>query len=165
MNVVANYKKAREESEKILRENFISEPPIFPRELASNYGLNVKFVEFDDKFEAVAGYLSTDEKIIYVNSKDSPKRQTFTIAHELGHWILHRSIIEKNPENYNVLLRLPLGRTDTDPLEKEANCFAANLLVPKKMLDKYKDFATIQQLADLFIVSQDVVRFNLEHNS
>lgn len=40
---------------------------------------------------------------IYVNKNEYPKRQTFTIAHELGHKILH----EPWPvsQDYQVLLR------------------------------------------------------------
>jgi len=60
-----------------------------------------------------------------------------------------------------ILLRLPIGSNETDPLEKEANCFAANLLVPKYLLDKYKD-KDVADLAKLFNVSKDVIRFRLK---
>jgi Zn-dependent peptidase ImmA (M78 family) len=41
--------------------------------------------------------------------------------------------------------------------EKEANAFAATLLVPLNLLKRYKDVATISELSRMFMVSQDVI--------
>jgi Zn-dependent peptidase ImmA (M78 family) len=97
-------------------------------------------------------------RIIYVSEKEHPRRQTFTIAHELGHALLHGKLFESHPEDYQVLLRTPIGATK-DPLEQEANAFAGHLLVPASLLAKYQRIADNSELARLFNVSEDVIRY------
>jgi len=46
--------------------------------------------------------------------------------------------------------------------ETEADTFAANLLVPLFMLKEYKDFATERELARLFFVAEEVIRYRLD---
>ena len=57
--------------------------------------------------------------IVYNSSPDIPiTRQRFTIAHELGHYVLQH-------------------RSQTDMEEREADCFARNLLAPRRLALKY----------------------------
>jgi Zn-dependent peptidase ImmA (M78 family) len=149
---------------KVLKDNYVSEPPISPREIASNYGIETMFADFDQANADVAGFLYLKDKEIFVNNQDHPNRQTFTIAHELGHAMLHADLYTKYPEEYKVLLRRPIG-ADKDPLEQEANAFAAHLLVPKFMLSKYGRIASPSELSRLFNVSDDVIRFRIAYES
>jgi Zn-dependent peptidase ImmA (M78 family) len=121
----------------------------------------VKVVDLPSHYEQVAGFLDFDEKAIYVNSADHYNRQTFTIAHELGHYLMHKELFERDSARYKVLLRRPIGE-ETDPIEKEANAFAANLLVPMNLLNLYKKYATQEDLAQLFAVSRDVIGYRLK---
>lgn len=155
----ADFKLAESKALEILSENFIKEPPIFPVDFVRNYGIKA-LAKFNGE-ENISGFLDVKEAKIYVNADDSFERQSFTIAHEFGHWILHKTLIEQNPAEYSVLYRKPLGKPDPNPLEQEANCFAANLLVPKNILLKYKKDLNNEQLAALFGVSQDVIGFRL----
>ena len=55
---------------------------------------------------------------------------------------------------------------DKEPKEQEANCFAANLLVPKKMLKKImKDYDLsnfdVSALSNFFGAPEDVIRYQL----
>ena len=147
---------------KCLDENFISSPPISPVEIAANNGIKVFFAEFPKQELEVSGFFDFKTNYIYVNKDEPPRRQTFTIAHELGHAILHGKLFRSYPEDYKVLLRTPIGASD-DPLEKEANAFAAQLLVPKDMLARYGKIASVSELARLFNVSEDVIRFRLAY--
>lgn len=154
-----NYADAKRTANRVLEDNSIISPPISPREIAENNGIEVEFVAFKQHKE-ISGFFDFDKNKIYVNSEEPYNRNTFTIAHELGHYFLHKSLFEKDPEKYKVLLRTPVAKT-IDPLETEANTFAANLLVPKYMLDKYRKYATVEELAELFTVSQEVIRMRL----
>ena len=64
---------------------------------------------------------------ILINAANSPQRQLFTLAHEFGHFILHRDHMGiSDPSNYVFGSRgRPLKK------EKEANVFAAALLLPE----------------------------------
>ena len=97
-----------------------------------------------------------------INAADPPNRKKFTIAHELGHWVMHRSLLRDRPE-IGVLLREPLGRADSSPLEQEANAFAANLLVPDNMLKSYRT-DDIVLLAKVFGVSEEVIGYRLKRS-
>lgn len=156
--VKPDYLKVKETVDRVLKENMVVQPPISPEEIAENYGISINPVIFSEKYKDVAGFFDFEEEKIFVNSEDPYNRRTFTIAHELGHYFLHKKYFIENPKEYKVLHRMPIGAVNDDPLEKEANAFAANLLVPKFLLSKYKDYASTDELAKLFSVSKDVIR-------
>lgn len=72
--------------------------------------------------------------------------------------MLHRELYMADPEAYKVLLRHPIS-SEKDPRETEANTFAANLLVPRDMLELYGKYADDSELADLFAVSKEVIGY------
>ncbi len=158
-----HYRIVMKKVEEIIRQNYITTPPVNARKLASEYGLSVFFAEFPDEMINVCGFIDFNNSKMYVNADDSINRQNFTIAHELGHWLLHKKQIEKNIHSYKVLMRQPIGG-ETDPLEKEANAFAANLLVPTEMLKTLKKQGlSNRELADVFAVSEQVIGFRLSN--
>jgi Zn-dependent peptidase ImmA (M78 family) len=155
-----DYKKAIEESKKILETFGVESPPVPLDDIVSSYGLNIVFADFSSikRGSEIAGFIDFDNKKIVVNKDDPPNRQRFTIAHELGHYILHTTYVQ-NKSEYKVLLRRPIKEEGYSKEEKEANCFAAYLLVPTEILKKYKDLPNSIN-ATLFVVSEDVIRFS-----
>jgi len=132
-------------------------PPVNPVEVALNLCVEVRFVRFNEENQNVSGFYDPEENAIYVNRDEYPLRQTFTIAHELGHAVLHREWA--NSDEYRVLMRD--DQTDHgEPHEKEANAFAANLLVPREMLDEYSSLKP-SDLSRLFAVSVPVINNRL----
>lgn len=156
----ANLQKAIDESKKILTTFGVDSPPVPLTDIVSAYGLNISYADFSKlpRGNEVAGFIDFDKKKIYVNKDDSPSRRRFTIAHELGHYIMHKTYL-KNDSKYTVLLRRPLEDKNYAPEEKEANCFAAYLLVPDELLEKYKDVSNSIN-STLFAVSQDVIKYS-----
>lgn len=159
--MTANFEKAEQEAKNVLQANFIQDPPILAEQVARSYGLEVRYCYFKPECNNVAGFIDSKGFII-VNALESAARQNFTIAHELGHYLLgHLS----NPQ-YGVLYRLPIGIPLTTPIEQEANCFAANLLVPADMLKTYIKrfpFANNRQLGNIFGVSSDVIGYRRQN--
>ncbi|MGC1878675.1 MAG: ImmA/IrrE family metallo-endopeptidase [Rhabdochlamydiaceae bacterium] len=147
--------KGRAAAEKALRDNFIESPPVIIHELVENYGLTVFKATFDDK--EIAGYIDFDKKWIVVNNEEAVARQNFSIAHELGHWIMHPDEVKADQNNIRIVYRRPMGG-ETEPLEIEANAFAAYLLVPEEMLKRYHEKSDLE-LAQLFNVSQSLIGF------
>lgn len=157
--MAANYNLAKEKALEILNTYGIKEPvvPIF--DIAQNFGLTVKFIKMPENLQNVAGFLDPETKTIYINDDDAPNRQTFTVAHEMGHYVL-----KHEPSQINVLLRLP--GIATNDVEKEANCFAANILVPEVMVKKIMKELTLSkdnyvELARIFGVSSEMMKNQL----
>jgi Zn-dependent peptidase ImmA (M78 family) len=62
-------------------------------------------------------------------------RQHFTTAHELGHLLLHDQEQLHIDHGFRVRLRDDVSSQGTDEAEREANMFAAALLMPKQFLE------------------------------
>ena len=75
-----------------------------------------------------SGMLLSSERRILVNAAEPEERRRFTIAHELGHWICQCLEGTVKP----VYCRADEIGVDPEAkkLEREANIFAANLLMP-----------------------------------
>ena len=81
----------------------------------------------------------TGRAVIGVNAQHHPNRRTFTIAHELGHYLLHESEtmhLDSRKDGYTLQLRSPASATGESMNEREANLFAAELLMPARFLAK-----------------------------
>jgi Zn-dependent peptidase ImmA (M78 family) len=157
MKTTPKYKRASVEAKKLIREMGIDHPPIIPTEIASELGLSVYEIDMPKGFENVAGFIDFDNQEIIVNKGDSSRRKSFSIAHEIGHYILHKEEIENNPSIYKVLMRRQnLERKDL--FEQEANHFAACLLTPKELLVKYRDIP-LQLQAAIFGVSPQLLKY------
>lgn len=159
--IAPDYRQVKQVVDRVLNENVITEPPVLPKDICQNYGITVLFADFGKLSSEVSGFFDFATKRIFVNRADPSNRQVFTIAHEFGHYLLHAALFTSHPDEYKVLLRAPIGGVK-DPLEQEANAFAANLLVPRHFLDRYYEIASSAELARLFIVSEEVVRYRLK---
>lgn len=155
----ANFIKAENEATDILKTFGVDSPPIPLLDIVSSYGIEISYADFSDvpHGNEIAGFIDLEKNKIVVNEDDSPNRQRFTIAHELGHFIMHQNYI-KDGKKYNVLLRMPLKNHNYTPEEQEANCFAASLLVPKMLLESYSELPNGIS-ASLFAVSEDVIKY------
>lgn len=154
-----DYRRAKEEANNLLDQFGFTRPPVDPVRICRDLGLDVRFVVFRTKSKEISGFYDFEDRTIYVNSEEYPKRQTFTVAHELGHYRLHEEWARSG--DYRVLLR-DQSLEEKNPREQEANAFAAHLLVPRSMLDVYRRVATIEELSDLFLVSMPVIRNRLK---
>ncbi|WP_329176816.1 ImmA/IrrE family metallo-endopeptidase [Streptomyces sp. NBC_01477] len=108
-------------------------PPIAVERLAQHVGAVISRSSFDDG--DVSGMLlrrDGEAPVIGVNDSHSDNRQRFTVAHEIGHLLLHpgREVVLDRPVRVN--LRDKTSSTATDREEIEANAFAASLLMPQE---------------------------------
>lgn len=154
-----DYGKARKAAVSLLERMGITAPPVDPVSVAEFAGVKVRFVEFEGESDArISGFYDCEEDVIVVNKHEFPLRQTFTVAHELGHKILHEEWAKS--DNYKVLLRDPFAR-ESSPVEQEANFFAANLLMPKSMMDEYY-LLPPHEISEIFAVSVPAVKARLQ---
>jgi Zn-dependent peptidase ImmA (M78 family) len=154
-----DYDKAVRTALNLLDRNAITAPPVRVDDILDDENIRLVARALPEDMRNVSGYVDVSGSTIYVNAADAPNRQTFTIAHELGHLLMHRDEVANDPR-YAVLMRKPIGPNETDPIEKEANCFAASLLVPAEFLNPYRDLDA-ERLSRIFVVSTEVIRHRL----
>jgi len=157
--VKPDYARARHEALRLLNKAGIYEPPVNPIEIARQVGVTVNFVRFSGESEGVSGLYNPAQNAILVNLEEAGVRQTFTVAHELGHKVLHEDWAKSDA--YRVLWRDPRKQT-RDRWETEANVFAASLLMPKQMVDRYRSLPP-STIARIFAVSEQVAGFRLQN--
>ncbi len=88
-----DYRNAEREATRLLNEAGIYQPPVNPVEIAKNLGVQVNFVSFSGASEGVSGLYDPERDVILVNRHEPGVRQTFTIAHEIGHLCCVRSYV------------------------------------------------------------------------
>src|ERR1700730_14453439 len=123
MAVVAKYQKA---------------PPVMLAPIASELGIKVKRIPLG---KLIAGQIMRDPVnggpsgfSILINSDDGLRRQKFTLAHEIAHFILHRDLIESGIVD-DTMYRSDLGSV----YETQANQLAADILMPIRLIKKYRE--------------------------
>jgi Zn-dependent peptidase ImmA (M78 family) len=93
----------------------------------------------------ILGAIWIDKEIILIDRsldpKDNPSMQgryRFSVAHEIGHWRLHRSYVAKDP-NQAALFDAPSEPTvvcrtsrENEPIEWQANFYSSCLLMPRR---------------------------------
>lgn len=93
----------------------------------------------------------TLSNVIFYNDKCSIARQRFTVAHELGHCLLHdgKGLYNREPS------------PNDNPIEQEANVFASRLLAPACVLWGM-NVTTPEQIADICNISIQSAEFRME---
>jgi Zn-dependent peptidase ImmA (M78 family) len=108
-------------------------------------------------------YLNGD--IVEENESVGVERLKFTLAHEIGHFVLHNDLTKNH---FRIVTRKDLN--SKEPEEVEANYFAAYLLIPDKEIEKRLFYARdleyesgfIPFLAKIFAVSREAFKNRLE---
>jgi Zn-dependent peptidase ImmA (M78 family) len=104
----------------------------------------------------VSGLLIPGERQIYLNATDTPERRRFTLAHELGHWVCQCLEGTTAPIYCRVQ---DVGNAADRALEREANVFAAELLMPRQELAQVH--AEGNDIARRFAVSDEAMGWRL----
>jgi hypothetical protein len=109
-------------AERLLQELGVTEPRDIDLEAIAHYlGARVRYRPLDGCDARIVGV--GDKAIITVNTRTSPQRQRFSIAHEIGHW--------KNHRGRSLVCRVNDYRPDSQiSTERDADRYAADLLMP-----------------------------------
>ncbi|MER9018191.1 ImmA/IrrE family metallo-endopeptidase [Mesorhizobium sp. M0898] len=95
-------------------------------------------------------------------------RQRFTIAHELGHYILHKGMLGKGVNDdtkYRTLRDSNLYNSQIDDVhERQANSFAANILIPEATIrHNIGWYKFVSEAARVYNVSKSSMRWRLNN--
>jgi Zn-dependent peptidase ImmA (M78 family) len=135
--------------------------PIPIEKIAESNGLIVKLGKFKDK--NVSGILKRKDHggNVYISAAEPKYRQSFTIAHELGHFLIH-----SDRKQEEILYRRDVINLNTEDqtIESEANWFAASILMPEEKFTEYwKATKNESLIADYFGVSPTAVRLRVKN--
>jgi Zn-dependent peptidase ImmA (M78 family) len=157
---MARRREAEQRAHQLLKKYDIRKLPVPVDEIALGEGAQIIRQRFQGTESGFA--LRQDaRKIIGVNASTSPRRQRFTIAHELGHLIIHDSRALTVDNSVRLYQRNDLSSMATDDDEMEANAFAAALLMPREQVVKEVGSLYEQALGREELVTRLARRFNV----
>ncbi|MYG52379.1 MAG: ImmA/IrrE family metallo-endopeptidase [Rhodospirillaceae bacterium] len=144
---------------------FLDEYPVKLGAMARELGIIVKLSTLKP---GISGHIRREENgqyVIRINRHESRERQRYTLAHEISHFLLHRSEIDRLGEiEDNVLYRSGAS----EQKEYEANRLAADLVMPhnvvRSKLEECGPLASeevIDFMAEVFQVSKAAMEVRL----
>ena len=118
-----------------------------PLRLADALGINVLYCPLG----ATLGYYLHDRrnKIIVINDQTDYEMRPYICAHELGHSLLH------NTSNLPFLSRNTLF--SIDKIERQADTFAVELLLPDDLCREYADM-TIEKIGQMYGIPLPIIK-------
>jgi Zn-dependent peptidase ImmA (M78 family) len=162
---------ARERAREVLADYGSVMAPVPVEKVIKRRNIRVQFSPLDQELSGMA-LVKDGVAVIGVNALHHPNRQRFTMAHELGHHIMHRAHIEGTvhvDKGFAILRRDTLAAQGTDRMEIEANAFASELLIPRDLLEPVigagdidlDDVDRLQAIAKKFKVSLSALQYRL----
>lgn len=149
--------KARQDAHAVLDETWAAGFPVDPQRIAERLGIVVRHVHLEDGVSGLLRVEPGQDAEIYVSISDTPQRQRFTIAHELGHY-WERT--ERGDTDYNIVER---RGAKYDLHEFYADEFAGALLMPTYEVRRMQSQgANLAKMARHFNLSLPAVKKRLE---
>jgi len=139
-------------AEFVLRTLGVVTPPVDVHEIAARLGVQVRNVPSPGWLGAVDP--TAEPAMIWINDASARVRKRFTLAHELGHLLLHPLTSRHRDASF---------ARPADKIEKDANEFAASMLAPLWMLEPMlsNPRTTKEQLARMFDISDGAMAMQL----
>jgi len=134
--------------------------PVNIHKISGDYGVRVEYTPMFSESGVVS--IESGKPIIRVNSTETERRQRFTVAHELGHIVLHH-LTEEKPEFRDPTQNYTLANYDVR--ERDANRFAATILMPPEVVRSIlnsEGITNVDVLADRFGVSTAAMTIRLK---
>lgn len=159
--------QATDSADELLKSFKISKAPVDPEKIAKKFQIKVLRLPF--KNLNVSGGLVRKSKsgkpVIFVNKANHLNRQRFTIAHELGHYILH-STANIHLDEKMVFFRDENSSSATNINEIQANQFAAELLMPKTILvEDVKNYLVNGKEINSDIINDLAIKYKVSQQS
>jgi len=148
-----------EKASQLLSSPAFQSTPVDVIGVATSLGINVAARAMEDQASGMLVIKGSESFIIY-NALHHPNRQRFTVAHEIGHFVLHhkqagdRLFVDEKFATYqragaSTSLVYTADESTTSPQEeREANQFASALLIPRTRLQTYLESRHLAELDD-----------------
>lgn len=135
--------------------------PVDPMELARRLGIHVQIVALQPDESGSIEIPADGVAVISLNHRDSKNRQRFTCAHEIGHY-LQREASGRAGLSF-IDYRDTLAGLGVDAQEVYANQFAAALLMPAPLVERWFPDEKVEKLARRFGTSTQAMNLRLSN--
>jgi IrrE N-terminal-like domain len=150
-------------AENVLLRFGITHAPVNPIAIARRLGFDVRASVFRDQSTIGRVAVRDGSVRIDVNAADPPTRRNYTIAHEIGHALLHLRDVEAG-ELVDSKEMFRVTGASRPKKEVEADRFAAALLMPASLVEQqYVRDQNEASLARFFSVSPQAMHIRMEH--
>lgn len=147
----------RRQAARLLHIAGIAREPVSLRDVVSALNLEVVQTAREPFMSEAALEPMGDGYAIVLHGDSDERRRRFTIAHEIGHYVLHpgRPRMERGGHVTEA------GRLE----EREADVFAAELLMPEALVREavYEQGLDVGRLSDRFLVSRRAMQVRLKY--
>ncbi len=112
-------RKIQERTKALLQENNITSAPVPVERIAKALDAQLRYSPLDEELSGMI-YVKDGTPIIGVNALHHPNRQRFTMAHAIGHLVLHRTEITKEihvDKGFPILMRYTVSSTGVEEME------------------------------------------------
>lgn len=132
---------------KLLKDNETNDP----FKIAKNLGINLIYEDLG----TLNGYYNTvfRHKLIHINSNLTENQQRFTVAHELGHALLHPDVNTAFLKTHTYMV--------INKFENEANEFAIRLLIRDEDLEEFR-YLHLDNIAYMCGCNENLIRLRLD---
>ena len=149
---------------RLLRDHGAVAPPVDVESVAKALGMSVNYERLDND---VSGIMLVENGVakVAINEAHHRNRRRFTLAHEIGHLLLHakgdRVFVDRR------FFRSRWSNKGALREEIEANAFAASLLMPRSFIEQYLEAeggitdVDVFRLATRFEVSEQAMTLRL----
>lgn len=138
-----NKQKIVDWAEEVLEEYYGERRfPVDVEEICDELGISILPISGLAKAKRIDAFISMDFKSIYVDAYEYEKesnRYRFSVAHELGHYFLHRKYYPSNVNEAEKWIKISQSILN-NYAEFQANFFAGSLLVPEEELVRVLDY-------------------------
>jgi Zn-dependent peptidase ImmA (M78 family) len=159
---------AEEQATQVLRDAYVQTLPVPVDLIAKRLGIELTYEAYEGDVSGMV-YRYDDHAVIGINSTHAPTRQRFTVAHEIGHYVMHAGqpmFVDR------FVTRVNWRNGESNKEETDANQFAAELLMPRDFVAREVERAVGKRrsidaqmlavrLAHLFNVSQQAMEYRL----
>jgi Zn-dependent peptidase ImmA (M78 family) len=165
--VALSRSQIEEQARQLLKDHDLYRIPVDPVVLANHLGIRVNNAKFSE--ENLSGMVSKRGNLvqILVNQSDQGYRKRFTIAHEIGHYLLHLQDKDGQFADREAdLFRTEPGEELQPPAprqhEVEANRFAAALLMDEELVrSQWGRVRSMKAMSRLFNVSESAIGYRI----
>ncbi|MGA0242093.1 MAG: ImmA/IrrE family metallo-endopeptidase [Candidatus Marinamargulisbacteria bacterium] len=159
------FKRPIKMAQAVIKQHLIKSPPINLTNISKKEGFSIFYQKLPHNISGIIEN-TLNEKNIFINKEHMPTRQRFSLAHELGHHFLDHFTTEAHKDTTTIFRR----EGEVLPIDREANRFAAELLMPSAFLrkeialtKKEIDHDVLEDLARTFQVSVIALTYRLQN--